>query len=282
MKLLFGLIVIGAIEIADKTIEAANKTNAPAENKPQQTDLNTSVLEELRAISNQQKAANEEARSQQKAKWTDIGLLIVGVFYTVFAAMQWLAIQKQAKSNQLAAEAAKKSADAAIESIAMTRRQMRPFVTVHFNWPFRASSRDSRLRYILKNSGQTAAFIKTIQTSPWEGADWLDYDAERLVVPDGKLPTEAVLVEDGTAIQHAIFRGMDPLIADLINNGARRYLVRGLIVYDDIFGKRHWTRFSRIFKIDASSRGPGFIFPRAHRDEPNENEIDGEEEQNPN
>jgi hypothetical protein len=53
-------------------------------------------------------------------------------------------------------------------------------------------------------------------------------------------------------------------------------LVHGLLVYDDIFGKRHWTRFSRIFKIDASSHGPGFIFPRVHKGEPNENEIDEE------
>jgi hypothetical protein len=153
------------------------------------------------------------------------GLLGVGIMQATIYKRQATYMRRGMRVTRQAANAATQAANAAAESTAMMRHQMRPFVTVHFDWPFKPSSKDSRLRYTLKNSGKTWAFIKTIQTLPWEGTDWVDYDAEPLVVPDGKLPTQAVLTEDGTAIQHAVFRGVDPLIADLINNGTRPYLV---------------------------------------------------------
>jgi hypothetical protein len=51
----------------------------------------TALLEALRAI-----------EAQARSQWKQLGLLVVGIFYTIFAALQWKAIRRQAESAERA------------------------------------------------------------------------------------------------------------------------------------------------------------------------------------
>jgi hypothetical protein len=62
--------------------------------------------------------------SEKIDPWINLGLLVVGTFYTVFALCQWLAILKQAKIASRAAEAASDANRIATETLLMRRARL--------------------------------------------------------------------------------------------------------------------------------------------------------------
>jgi hypothetical protein len=90
---------------------------APTNAAPFETEL----LETLRAMADQQKAANEQNNAGNKS-WdspsmlVQIGLFVVGAGYTIFAALQWSAIKRQAAITEAGIEVARVAANAAEES----------------------------------------------------------------------------------------------------------------------------------------------------------------------
>jgi hypothetical protein len=72
-------------------------------------------------MADQQKAANEQNNAGNKS-WdspsmlVQIGLFVVGAGYTIFAALQWSAIKRQAAITEAGIEVARVAANAAEES----------------------------------------------------------------------------------------------------------------------------------------------------------------------
>jgi len=76
---------------------ATKNVQSPTEEQPKDTTaFQAQVIEALRAIAEQQKAANEQNNPSRKTiDWVQIGLFIVGALYTFYAWRQWRAIHRQ-------------------------------------------------------------------------------------------------------------------------------------------------------------------------------------------
>jgi len=114
-------------------VQAAADT-APTNAEPFETKL----LETVRAMADQQKAANEQNNASNKS-WdspsmlVQIGLFVVGAGNTIFAALQWSAIKRQAAITEAGIEVARVAANAAEESAKAVDAQLhvnRPFLVV--------------------------------------------------------------------------------------------------------------------------------------------------------
>ncbi len=222
-------------------------------------------------------------RAWQPTDWFNLFLVIFTACLVGVGIAQAFIYRKQArymrhglKITGQVADAAQRSADIADKSLRLLNR---PFVDVHFELPFQpVPNQELRIRYTIKNSGKTWAFIKNIESQIWHGDNWKDYLGKTFSIPQGILSTEANLGPSQDLMRHVLIPAMDPDTIATIKNGYRKFMVHGLVVYDDIFGKRHFTRFSRIYRSDAATHAGGFIFPR--EGEPNENEVDQETDAN--
>jgi len=85
----------------DKNKSATQNVQKTADKQPEKpSQFQAEVIETLRTIAKQNKTAYEQGRADEKS-WNspsvlvNVGLLIVGVAYTLFAWRQWLAIHRQ-------------------------------------------------------------------------------------------------------------------------------------------------------------------------------------------
>jgi len=95
-----------------QSIPSSEKHETPATistentNQKNQSALYAALIEALRAITDQEIATAEQTRAENKSWLTPLriqkGLLIVGIAYSVFALLQWLAIKDQATISRKA------------------------------------------------------------------------------------------------------------------------------------------------------------------------------------
>jgi len=77
-----------------------NGEEAAKQEPEKPTEFRSEIFKTLRAIGDRQRAAEEQARTEQHSWWSlrniQIGLFLIGLAYTIFAGLQWWAIRRQA------------------------------------------------------------------------------------------------------------------------------------------------------------------------------------------
>lgn len=280
-----GLLLSAAVENVDPS--AASREITPGEHvdattseakRTSPTDFEKSLLEILQKIADQQKAAYEVTGAAQTS-WDspstllNVGLLIVGACYTFFAWRQWTAIRDQGKIaaegvlvNQIAAEAARVSASIAATSLKMMQRA---YLDVSFEKPCAPTwGTTFVVEYIVRNSGPTRAYIKQVIIEHSKSERLPVYNAKS--VPTGALATNAIVPGHGLRTFRVGVGLLTTEEVEALQNGGRKLTINGQIVYDDVFGERHFTRFCWVWDPAAFDKRGGFVFPAEARPEYND------------
>jgi hypothetical protein len=196
----------------EKTASADKTQKSTANNTPANESVPTVNQSEAPRTSGVSENAEEQKSEPSSTNWwialfTAVlaGAAVIQVFIYVKQAGY---MRETLQATQINTAAAQKSAEVADKSLRLLNR---PFVDVHFDQPFRPEpSARLRIRYTIKNSGMTWAFIKKIRSATWDGPDWLNYSAQPFSVPDGHLPTEAILPPGETLMRHVLISPMEP------------------------------------------------------------------------
>lgn len=249
----------------DKHQESPKEVQTAAEKQPEKpTPFQIELLETLRTIADQQKATSEQNDVSQKSWYTpsvlvNIGLLVVGTFYTIFACLQWRAIRHQAKiatdgviETRKAAEAAKQSADAAYRQIELIAIHERPWLIVNPDkapeWlisdknPF-----GGPVEWSAKNVGRTPAFLielaVMVNVIPYPIPD------HRPEYPQTKPFAKFIIPPNGT---HSSRTGqpMDASKLQSLFNGTHCLVFYGRIAYRDSLDGPHLTRFCCYWRLE--------------------------------
>lgn len=131
-------------------IQKTESQNQPQAGTP--TAFEKSLIESLRAIGDQEKAARDQSRADQKPWWIDYALLAAAVVYTAFAGLQWAAIRRQAAIAE--------------QTITHIERVERPWIMVNVDdWQLPAAETFANvgfgapLKWSAKNVGKNPAFL---------------------------------------------------------------------------------------------------------------------------
>jgi hypothetical protein len=221
---------------------AQNIQKAPAEEPEQPAPFQAQILETIGRIADRQKTAQEENNASQKS-WDsppvliNIGLLIVGAAYTLFAGFQWWAIRKQAKIAADNVIATKQLANLERPWLLAIRREKAP----DSGWPPGNEGSDFRIVWDAKNFGKSPAFVTflfsviKILDLPilGEPPEPKESEINQMVIPPGESyprPTKRHITSDEAAE---------------VKTGKKCIVFFGLIKYESRLGetKPHHSKF---------------------------------------
>jgi len=112
--------------------------------------------------------------------------------------------------------------------------------------------------FALHNSGQTEVLIRELRVE--SGFSSHLPPATTTVIPCGELADCAVL-EPGETCSKVVSQLSRSDVKD--PDGLRVFYVKGVVIYDDVFGSRHHSTFCRIHDSRAFNGAGGFILPEA-------------------
>jgi hypothetical protein len=110
--------------------------------------------------------------------------------------------------------------------------------------------------FVIANNGKTPAQIKEISAELTIADALIEYEIRP--IPDGPLPTILSIFASESQEHHIGTPRMDSDQISEVNRRTKLMMIYGWVIYDDIFGKRHTTRFLQVY----SPRIRNFIFPR--------------------
>lgn len=196
------------------------------DNAQQQTDrttqFQTQIIETIRRIADQQKATTEQSDASQKA-WdspavlVNIGLLIVGGIYTLFACRQWLAIRDQVNLE-------------------------RPWIMIEADWPLNTTDPDAEhVAWSAINAGRSPAFITRLSVK----AEPLPHPLpeKRPQYPDAKPFAEFIIAPNGGRHSSKYYFPLDAGRRVEYHRGEVCIAFYGCIEYHDFRKAPHATRF---------------------------------------
>jgi hypothetical protein len=175
------------------------------------------------------------------------------LFIAVFTLMLWRSNERMWSVTNVAADAARRSADALV---AAERAQLLSIVEVsnipHILSEFGRSDRPESaaaatsekpvVQYVLKNYGKTPAILKDISH---ELRHWKQPPDELRYVPLSTPPKERAVMAGGSTepLQCALVVPLSADAAATIRGGDSFFWLSGRVVYDDAFGKEREHRF---------------------------------------
>jgi hypothetical protein len=228
----------------EKHEDAADKENKSAQNQPQSSP---SIFVASSAITNQSKA-DQIKSNPDKESWhspsvlVQLGLLLAGVFYTVFACLQWTAIRRQI--------------DVQKRTIMAMVQQHRPILLV---WDCRIGDlNDSRPVIQFKNVGPSNAFLlassfnvvtqtKLPETPKYKEASGPTRSNALVLPPNSPAPPIWLKLPPNAP-------NLETLEALRLN--AVHLFVYGFFDYGDSFQMRHRVGFA--YQYDGGLSGGGF------------------------
>ncbi len=218
----------------------ATQTSNPTPTEPQVplsafSELQVTLGEVVRTAQNQSEAANKQATANPES-WSSpsvrvqMGLLIVGSIYTVFAALQWWSIRKSIDLNREA-----------------LRLQQRPWVvaTRHFEiFPesgFPAGT-PRWLKISFRNTGQSpalklAAVAKCITTAPTD-----PFPATIDLGPESEIRVLTTVIGPGLESFPVVIQ-VPTGIFNAAGDGSIGLWICGVILYEDAFKSPYQTNF---------------------------------------
>lgn len=282
LKLSFALILIGSVlflsgaseslepnpnrklqEIKfDKHKNTANKIQISTANQLEEpTPFQTEILKALRATRDQIKAASEQYDASQTS-WdspsvlVQIGLVIVGIGYTIFAAFQWWAIRRQANIADKTLSAIKHQATVANTALAFT---LRPQLIVRNVKTLSDTQQDiwivnaSKFYLEVVNRGGSATKIRDgkvvfmiddvvnpdFMKRPLIGVQWENLLSGEVLNPGFERPYEVTY--------EAVSAQKDLGTVEKFKNGNITIYAIGSLLYQDGIGNHYKTAFCRRF-----------------------------------
>ncbi len=173
---------------------------------------------------------------------------------------------QSAHAAQRAAEAAQKSADVADTSLKLLERAQ---IIVLFHRPFRPTSPE--LSYEIRNIGRTFAKVKDSDCGFGAALDLRQLEYEIKPKPIGDLPTKMIAYPNiPIEMRNRPDIPLPPERAEGIEAGKEFLIVRGYVIYDDVFDVRHITRFCQVYRQAENNRGGGFVITQQIKPEYNE------------
>jgi len=165
--------------------------------------------------------------------------------------------KKQAKYMRRGLRLSGQAAKAAEQSLKLLQR---PWIKIDLI-TFYPSTSAHKLHYAIFNVGHTPAAIKRMEIFSIDISPKIpNYPIEEL--PTGEIPT-TILVLPQQPISHAYnCPAINNESFEALYGGSTKLFIRGWVVYDDIFGDRHVTRFCQMWNSgDPGKANSNFMIP---------------------
>ena len=193
-------------------------------------------------------------------------LVLVGigqiVVYAIQARYMWhglgLTGQTVTAAN-ISAKAAQKSADIVDKSLTLLERA---WLIVRFDLPFQLVwSERTRVRYAIINTGRSIARFKHAEAfvTTQEGFP----DLPVINIDRAIYNTTKAVIFPSTPMEQSgeTQRILESGTIEGIRNGSIKLIIRGFVVYDDIFDMRHVTKFCQVYSPTWNDGRGGFVMP---------------------
>jgi hypothetical protein len=174
-------------------------------------------------------------------------IFLTGIIYAGVAYFQLRAIHRQADITE--------------KGISVLERA---WISVGLEPNYTPRPEPHEIPFVVANHGRTPAQIKEINGKITISDSLIEYEIAPL--PEGPLPTILTTFASQSQRHHIGTPRMDSGAISEVNRKTKLMMIYGWIIYDDIFGKRHVTRFLQVY----SPRISNFIFPRDAKPQYNE------------
>lgn len=181
-------------------------------------------------------------------------LVLVGIGQVVVYAIQAHYMWRGLRLTRIVADAAKQNADAADKSLKLLERA---WLMVIFG-QFDAVPGLTRINCIIMNTGKTLARLRAVEVLTTIQPKLPDF--EPLPIERNRFNDTIAIVFPNTPLDQRgmLSHAMSEEIANQLVSGDLILAVRGFVVYDDIFGERHVTRFCFVY----TPLRRGFVIPQ--------------------
>jgi hypothetical protein len=230
------------------------QADTPATNAATKTDNPESQTAKTATNDESKDTKNEPSRLEVWSLVAQYLIFLATVLYASIALWQLWAIRRQADiSERSLTELQRAWLDVEIEDVQLIQDQ------------------PTTIRVLIRNTGRSPAFVKEIKAEK-PNIDRFLPTPNIKVKPTGQMSTLFIVAAgQRTGHEPPVIPPLPPDIFDELKTKMKFLTIYGWVFYDDIFDKRHVTRFYRSYKFPSHARSEGlFVIPSESKPEYND------------